>query len=35
MDIRLNNFSLKSALTEGLKDINIIKKSFKNFIYGY
>ena len=35
MDIRLNNFLLKSALTEVAKDINIIKKNLKNFIYGY
>ena len=35
MDIRLNNFLLKSALTEEINDINIIKKNLKNFIYGY
>ena len=35
MDIRLNNFLFKSALTEEVKDINIIKKNLKNFIYGY
>ena len=33
--IRLINFLFKSALTEEVKDINIISKNLINFIYGY